>query len=127
MSITPKKSVGGDLNISMAVIEKIVLESVLEMKGVSGLAPLPRNWKEYFLKAKKPDCIRVELKEDTVAIMVGICVFSGIPVQRLAHKIQKQLKDAVQEMTGLAVHRVCVYISGISFEENQVQEEDENE
>ena len=120
-------AVSGNLNISVGVIQEIVREAILEIEGIAGLAPLPMNWKEYLLRAKKSDSIRIDMHIDTVAVTVGICVDAGVPVQKLARTVQQQVKNSVQEMTGLAVSKVCVYVAAMSDQEKGNRQGDVNE
>lgn len=120
-------TVSGNLNISVGVIQEIVREAILEIEGIAGLAPLPMNWKEYLLRAKKSDSIRIDMHIDTVVVTAGICVDAGVPVQKLARTVQQQVKNSVQGMTGLAVSKVCVYVAAMSDQEKGNQQGDVNE
>ena len=125
MESSQNKLVGGKLNVSIGVIQKIIKESVLEVDGVADFSNLPINWKDYLLRAKKFNTIKVELMGDTVVITVGISVYPDVKIQKVAKKVQQAVKTSIQETTGLVVSNVSVYVAEL-FNKNKdlVQGED---
>lgn len=125
MEISQNKIVGGKLNVSMGVIQKIIKEAVLEIDGVANFSNLPINWKDYLLIAKKFNTIKVELSGGTVAVTVGISVYPDVKIQNIAKKVQQSVKSSIQETTGLVVSNVSVYVAELFNEnKNSVQGED---
>lgn len=126
MESSQNKLVGGKLNVSMGVIQKIIKESVLEVEGVADFSNLPINWKDYLLRAKKSNPIKVELSGDTVSVIVGISVYPDVKIQKVAQKVQQSVKTSIQETTGLVVSNVSVYVAELFSEnKNSVQGEDD--
>lgn len=103
----------GHLKISEEVIGAIVKQTVMEMEGVAGLALVPVSKKDYLLKAKKPKQIMIETNADSVKITLGILMEKGYVIKRTAENVQQQVKEAVQNMAGVAVYQVNIYIAGI--------------
>ena len=62
--------------------------------------------------------VRVDLNENenNVAIHLTIVVDYGMPVPQVAKGIQENVKKAIENMTGLDVTGVNVYVQGVSFE-----------
>lgn len=126
MESSQNKLVGGKLNVSMGVIQKIIKESILEVEGVADFSNLPINWKDYLLRAKKSNSIKVELSGDTVSVMVGISVYPDVKIQNVAKKVQQSVKTSIQETTGLVVSNVSVYVAELFSEnKNLLQGEDD--
>lgn len=103
----------GSLSISQKAVKAIICETVKNIDGVTGLDVLPVRWKDYLLRAKQPETVRVESNTGTVCVRIGIRIHLGSPVQALCEAIQEQVKSAIQEMTGLTVSRVDLYVAGL--------------
>ncbi len=110
-------SEGGSLKISDEVIATITRLAALEVNGVSDLAPAPVSMKDMFVKSPIPKSIRINISQDVVEIDVSIVVKFGAKVVELAQKVQNNVKASVQNMTGLTVSKVNVYVAGIHFDE----------
>ena len=50
-------------------------------------------------------------------IDIHVNIKSGVNIPQVAEKIQAAVKEAVQNMTGIAVSRVNIDIAGIVFDE----------
>lgn len=105
------------LKISEDVIETIVQEAAMEVDGVAKLAMIPISKSDYFLKASKPKAVKIDVNGDTVKITLGLTLRQGAVIKRVAEQVQQQAKEAVQNMTGVAVYQVNVYIAGICAEQ----------
>lgn len=113
MSDIVKRPIQRNLNISEAVIEAITRETAMEIDGITKLSPLPVDIKNYILKARKPRTIKIELRQGTVCIAIGIYAEYGKSIPKIAKKLQENVKAAVQEMTGLVASRVDVHVMGL--------------
>jgi len=69
--------------------------------------------------------VKVELEEGKAKIDVFIIARYGVLLHELFREIQKNVKNAVESMTGLTVEEVNVYTQGISLEGENVEEEKE--
>ena len=106
------------LKISANVIETIVKEAAMEVEGVAGLAEVPISKTDYLLKASKPKTVKLDVNGDTVKITLGLMLRHGAVIKRTAERVQQQVKEAVQNMTGVAVYQVNIYIAGICREQD---------
>lgn len=74
--------------------------------------------------------IRVELSENECALALNINVVYGYKIQEVSEKIQENVKNAVESMTGLFVREVSIFVQGITFpqtEEVLVPDDEEEE
>ncbi len=96
----------GNLKISNDVIVKIAELAALEISGVT-------------FETKTPDSplsaspVKIKLSGDSIAVDVRITVAQGSKAVCTAEAVQKSVKSAVQNMTGIAVSKVNVKIAGI--------------
>ena len=110
----PNNVVIGNVKISEDVISSIVKNVLSEIEGVHSLALKPVSPSEV-LKSNaaslKPVSISVEAEVAVIDIAINLCY--GYRLKAVAEQIQNKVKDAVQDMTGIAVSKVNVFVAGI--------------
>ena len=111
---------GGSLQISTEVIAKIARCAALEIDGVADVAcgrQPAKKAKELmdFVNLQPP--VTVEMREGTADITLNLIVRFGTQVPAMAEKVQKNVKNAVQNMTRVTVSRVNLIIAGLAAEE----------
>lgn len=68
--------------------------------------------------------IKVEVADDQTKIDIFIIVEFGYPIPQVAQNVQKEIKLAVETMTGLTVSSVNVHIVSVSIKKALGQDED---
>jgi len=58
--------------------------------------------------------IKVEIKENIVAIDLSVVMQYGCKIHEVAHDMQARVRDAVESMTGMEVNSINVNILGVS-------------
>ena len=107
----PKKtSTAGQVRISENVIRSIAAVAAKEVAGVEDLAPEKNN----LLKSVQP--VTVSVAGDTVEITVRIILQSGARLQPVAEHVQQDVKENVQNTTGIIVSKVHVIATDIVFD-----------
>ncbi len=107
----------GNLKISEEVICTVTKLTVKEVKGVHSLALSPASFREALFRADANRPIRITLNGDVAEIDVSVNLRYGYKIKDTAEEIQNSVKDAVQNMTGVTVSKVNVYVAGIKFNE----------
>jgi hypothetical protein len=113
----------GNLKISREVIATIARYAALEIEGVDSLASFATNLKGWLLKKQSAKPIGIDLSDDVAVIELHVNIKAGVNIPETAEKIQSAVKEAVQNMTGIAVSRVNINIAGIVFAEPAEQTE----
>ena len=113
----------GNLKISREVISTIARYAALEIEGVDSLASFATNLKGWLLKKQSAKPIGIDLSDDVAVIELHVNIKAGVNIPETAEKIQSAVKEAVQNMTGIAVSRVNINIAGIVFAEPAEQTE----
>ena len=113
----------GNLKISSEVIATIARYAALEIEGVDSLASFATNLKGWLLKKQSAKPIDIDLSDDVAVIELHVNIKAGVNIPETAEKIQSAVKEAVQNMTGIAVSRVNINIAGIVFAEPAEQTE----
>lgn len=107
----------GNLKISRDVIATITRYATLEIEGVASLASFTTNIKGWLMKKQTAKPIVINLNDDFAVIDVHVNIKAGVNIPQVSEKIQAAVKEAVQNMTGIAVSHVNINIAGIIFEE----------
>ena len=113
----------GNLKISREVIATIARYAALEIEGVDSLASFATNLKGWLLKKQSAKPIDIDLSDDVAVIELHVNIKAGVNIPETAEKIQSAVKEAVQNMTGIAVSRANINIAGIVFAEPAEQTE----
>ena len=116
----------GSLKISEDVIATIAGIATSEIKGVAGLSPRPGSGNSRILgllnKKNMNKSIHLEMKDGEALIDIYLNLYLGTKIPDTAAEIQTRVKDAVQTMTGIAVSKVNVHISGVVIQQDETGE-----
>ncbi len=105
----------GNLKISEDVIASIARFAALECEGIDSVSTGNTGVKGLITKTSYVKPIKIELNDGVVAAEVSVVVKQGERIPALASEVQKNVKIAIQSMTGLAVSKVDVVIAGITL------------
>lgn len=99
------------LNISENVIATIVSEAIREVNGVYSLSPLPQTGFLGIQTSARPT--KISLVSESVYIDVAFIINLNYKIREVAQRVQAVIKDAVQDMTGMTVSKVNVFVTGV--------------
>lgn len=106
---------GAKLSVNTEVIERMAEIAALEVEGVESLTKKNMDLKGV-VRTKTPfKSIKVENINGSIQIGVFVCVKQGINIKEVSEKIQFNIKDKIQTMTGSAVTKVNVHIADIKI------------
>jgi len=116
----------GSIHISEEAVATIVRMAADRIEGIAH-APLSMasGFTEKLGKKNPAKGVKVELAEQDVQIALYIYVDYGVKIPKLAMELQKEVRQAVEMMTGLSVKEVNIYVQGISFEKETERENQE--
>ena len=110
------------LSINVDVLKQMAKIAATEVEGVAGIAKKNIDLKGA-LKSKTPFAgIKVETVNGSLEIGVYITVTKEANVKAVAEKVQENVKQKIQDMTGTAVTKVNVIIADIKLNDDQPQE-----
>ena len=113
---------GGSLQISTDVIAKIARCAAMEIDGVADVScgrQQSKKAKELLEMVNLQSPVTVEMREGTADITLNLIVRFGTCVPVIAEKVQKNVKNAVQNMTHVTVSRVNLVIAGLVAADDQ--------
>ena len=107
---------GGTLQISTEVIAKIARCAALEIDGVAEVSCGSQNKKLRSLletSSIQPP-VTVEMRDGTAELTLHLIMASGARIPAVAEKVQENVKQTIQNMTGITVARVDVLVVGLA-------------
>jgi len=121
------ESESNDIKIAEGVVASIAGVAVTEVSGVFGMSGgFVGGISEAFTGKKNiTKGIKVELQGSEAKIDVHIIVEFGARIPDVAYEIQKRVKKAVEDMTGLKVSGVGVHVQDVKMQGQEEKDKDE--
>ena len=117
MNVENNRQSSGSLKISQEVLATIANFAAEEIDGVVSLADTYTPIKSLLRKGSIAKPIQISLNDDVAVVDISVNLKYGANIPEVAETLQKAVKDAVQNMTGITVSKVNVFIVGIDFSE----------
>lgn len=125
---TPKSEMVGELGSIRIADEVVSTVAGLAAIEVEGVASLSGGWGSDFVeklgKKNFGKGIKVETDKDETNINIFISVGYGYSIPKVAENVQREVKVAVETMTGLHVVAINVNVVGVAMKKDKDLEED---
>ena len=108
-----------ELSVNTEVIEKMAEIAAKEVEGVAGLSKRSIDLKGIVKTKNAFKGVKVENINGAIEISVYVCVKQNAKARDVAEKVQSNIKDKIQTMTGNAVTQVNVNIADIEIEKEE--------
>lgn len=116
----------GTIQIAPEVIEVIAGLATVEISGVAGMSGgFAGGIAELLGRKNLSKGVKVEVGQREAAVDVNIIIEFGNRIPEVASEIQRNVKHAIESMTGLHVVEVNVHIHDVHFKTTAVKTEDE--
>ncbi|MBB3867384.1 Asp23/Gls24 family envelope stress response protein [Geobacillus sp. NFOSA3] len=113
----------GKVEIAPEVIEVIAGIAASEVEGIAQMrGNFAAGVVERFGKKNHGKGVKVDLREEGVAIDIYCLIQFGVSIPNVAKKVQENVRQALFNMTGLEASEVNVHIVGIQFDGGKEQE-----
>lgn len=110
----------GGLVISDEVIASIALNAAKDVEGVAGFAARPPDVHSLLKLGESPlKSVRVWSGDNDIKLQIYIYIKENQKIPTIAAEVQRNIKTAVQSMTGRVVTKVNVSIAGIDFDDRE--------
>ena len=115
----------GNVKISNDVVAIIAGVAATEVEGVAGMSGgITGGITEMLGMKNLSKGVKVEVGDEEAAIDIYIVVEYGTKIGDLGEKVQKNIKETVETMTGLNVIEVNVNVQGVNLiREEKIEEE----
>ena len=122
MSNINKSRNSGNLVISEDVIASIAVTASKDIEGVSGFASKPVKLQNFYkISDSASKSVEVTMTETDIKIHIYIKVTQDAKIPLVAEKVQQNIKNAVQNMTGTMVSEVDVTVSTVDLDDAPTQ------
>lgn len=122
--VREEKTGYGTISIADEVVKIVAGLAAIDIKGVAGMSGgLTGGITELLGKKNLSKGIKVEVGKKEAAIDLFVILEYGVRVPEVAMEIQRSVKEAVEQMTGLEVIEVNVHVQGVSFAAEAKEEE----
>lgn len=113
----------GIIRISDDVVATIAGLAALETPGIAAMSGGISEGLAKRLSGKNAQKgVSVEVGQLEAAIDLRIIVHYGIPIQEVCRQLQLNVRESVENMTGLQVVEVNVKVEGVAFKEDEPEE-----
>lgn len=113
----------GIIRISDDVVATIAGLAALETPGIAAMSGGISEGLAKRLSGKNVQKgVSVEVGQLEAAIDLRIIVHYGIPIQEVCRQLQLNVRESVENMTGLQVVEVNVKVEGVAFKEEEIEE-----
>lgn len=113
MEVKNQDVLGGSLQISTEVVEKIAKIAALEVDGVAKVTCSVSGVKGILHRVPIQKPVLVELVEDVAEITIRLALNYGCKAPYVCEKVQQNIKAAIQNMTHVTVSKVNVIVNGV--------------
>lgn len=114
----------GTIKISEEVVTTIAGLAAAEVAGVAGMSGgIAGDLVEKLGRKNLSKGIKAEVGESEVTIDINAIVDYGVNIHDVALQLQTNVRDAIENMTGLDVVNVNVNIQGLSFGSENKEED----
>lgn len=114
----------GMIRISDDVIATIAGLAALDTPGIAGMSGGISEGLAKRLSGKNVQKgVTVEVGQVEAAVHLRVIVQYGLPIHNVCRELQLNVKEAVENMTGLNVVRVDVKVEGVVFKDEEPEEQ----
>ncbi|NIK75745.1 putative alkaline shock family protein YloU [Paenibacillus castaneae] len=114
----------GLIRISDDVVATIAGLAALETPGIAAMSGGISEGLAKRLSGKNVQKgVSVEVGQTEAAIDLRIIVHYGIPIQEVCRQLQLNVRESVENMTGLHVVEVNIKVEGVAFKEDDLEEQ----
>ena len=111
------KEFTGTVKIADDVVAIIAGLAATEVKGVASMAGnIPNELIAKLGMKKLSKGVKVEVVEENVTVDLGVNLEYCFSIPETTKKVQKKVKEAIENMTGLHVEDVNVRVAGINMQ-----------
>jgi len=113
----------GIIRIADDVVATIAGLAALETPGIAAMSGGISEGLAKRLSGKNAQKgVSVEVGQLEAAIDLRVIVQYGIPIQEVCRRLQDNVREAVENMTGLNVVEVNLKVEGVAFKEDEAEE-----
>jgi uncharacterized alkaline shock family protein YloU len=119
-----KEEKNGTISFADDVIATIAGLAATEVEGIAGMSGgIMGGIAEILGKKNLTKGVKVEVGQEETSIEVSVIVDYGVEIHKVCENVQKNVKKALETMTGLRVLAVNINVQGVRVEKTLEVEE----
>jgi uncharacterized alkaline shock family protein YloU len=103
----------GKVTVAPSVLTSIVRLTALEQEGVHKLAPVPRPMRGLLTGSRADEGILLGIGDEGVSVELHVVAEANRNMLKLGDTLQSEVTRAIEEMVGLTVKTVDVFIDDV--------------
>lgn len=104
----------GVIRVARQVLLTIIINVALETPGVIRMAERSDQWSRFLGREIPRQGVALTIKDNAVSTDLYIVVASGVQIVEVGSAIQTEVASAIEEMVGMQVREVNVYIQDVA-------------
>ncbi len=104
----------GVVRIARQVLSAIVVNSALQIPGVTRVAQSNDQWSRFLNREVPKQGIALTIKENTVSADLYLVVAAGVNIVEVGTAVQEEVASSLEEMVGMQVREINVYIQDVA-------------
>ena len=104
----------GVVRVARQVLLSIIANVTVEIPGVTRMAQGSDPWSRLLGREIPRSGIALTIKENTISADLYIVVAPGVNIVEVGSTIQEEVASAIEEMVGMRVQEVNVYIQDVA-------------
>ena len=113
----------GSIRIADEVVSVIAGLAAMDVDGVAGMSGgLIGGIAEMLGRKNFSKGVKVEVGEKETAVDITLVVTYGVDIRQVVTEVQKNVRRAIESMTGLKVIETNVQVQGVVFPEEEIEE-----
>lgn len=109
-----KFKTNSSLNISNEVVSTIAKNAIKEIDGVFALSIIPVKY-TMWTTPTAVKAVKIYMTAETAQVDIGIVVNISYKIKDVCEQVQNAVKDAIQNMAGIAVSKVNIFVTGVNI------------
>jgi uncharacterized alkaline shock family protein YloU len=104
----------GVVRVARQVLVTIVVNAALQIPGAVRMAQVNDQWTRFLGREIPKNGVALTIKDNTVSADLYIVVATGVNIVDVGSAIQNEVASAIEEMVGMQVREVNVYIQDVA-------------
>ncbi|WP_165423389.1 Asp23/Gls24 family envelope stress response protein [Ktedonosporobacter rubrisoli] len=104
----------GVVRVARQVLSTIVTNTALQIPGVLRMAQTSDQWSRLLNREMPRQGVALTVRDNVVSTDLYIVVASGVNIVEVGAAVQEEVASALEEMVGMQVREVNVYIQDVA-------------
>lgn len=103
----------GVVRVARQVLSTIVTHSALRVSGVVRMAPTSEQWSRLLGRKTPRQGVALTIRDNAVSLDLYLVVAADANIVEVGSAVQEEVVSAIEEMVGMHVQEVNVYIQDV--------------